>query len=234
MSNKPMPQPARGRDGKVVARNTDGSPVTFRMRVAFQKHGRAAMLSHLEVARALERVIRRAGLPYAITNGFSPHMRIAFGSALPVGVGGDCEYLDVLLTEKIDADQALASMQAASAPALMVLACEFIGNRDVAASAAFPYSTYIAYLDRPLEVSAADLKIPDSITVMRKKKEKVLNVCDFLQPGLSVEENKIRFVLKAGDNGSLRPDVLLREILKDMHDVRIQSITRVSQSESLE
>ena len=63
----------------------------FRLRLTFAKQGRLAMLSHLEVARALERTVRRAGLPYAVSQGFSPHMLIAFGAALPVGVGGTHE-----------------------------------------------------------------------------------------------------------------------------------------------
>ena len=57
----------------------------FRLRVTFCKQGRLALLSHLEVARALERAVRRAGLPYAVSQGFSPHMKIAFGAALPWG-----------------------------------------------------------------------------------------------------------------------------------------------------
>ena len=64
-------------------------PRNFRLRVEFCKQGRLALLSHLEVARALERAVRRAGLPFAISQGFSPHMKIAFGAALPVGVGAD-------------------------------------------------------------------------------------------------------------------------------------------------
>ena len=64
-------------------------PSLFRLRVVFRKAGRLALLSHLEVARALERAVRRADLPYAVSQGFSPHMRIAFGAALPVGVGAD-------------------------------------------------------------------------------------------------------------------------------------------------
>ncbi len=53
------------------------------------------MLSHLELARALERAVRRAQLPFAVSQGFSPHMRIAFGAALPVGVGGTAEIFDL-------------------------------------------------------------------------------------------------------------------------------------------
>ena len=49
-------------------------PNLFRLRMTFCKQGRLAMLSHLEVARALERAVRRAGLPFAVSQGFSPHM----------------------------------------------------------------------------------------------------------------------------------------------------------------
>ena len=230
MASKPIPQAAKARPGQVIKRNSDGSIVTYRMRVYFQKQGRAAMLSHLEIARALERVIRRAGLPYAITNGFSPHMRIAFGSALPVGVGGNRECLDVLLTEQVDLDKALAAMQASSAPALMVLGCEYIGRRDEAASVAYPYSTYETEFSEPLPCTADDLPFPQTVTVIRKKKEKVLTVSEFLQPGVELDGRIMRYVLKSGENGSLRPDVLMHELLKEMPQVRIQSITRVGQS----
>ena len=46
----------------------------FRLRVTYRMAGRLVMLSHLEVCRALERAVRRADLPYAVSQGFSPHM----------------------------------------------------------------------------------------------------------------------------------------------------------------
>ena len=94
-------------------------PRLFRLRVVYAKRGRVAMLSHLEVARALERAVRRADLPFAVTNGFSPHMRIAFGAALPVGVGGTAEFFDLFMRSYVAPDKALAALQAASAPDLM-------------------------------------------------------------------------------------------------------------------
>ena len=41
----------------------------FRLRVTYAETGRLVMLSHLEIARALERAVRRAGLPYAVSQG---------------------------------------------------------------------------------------------------------------------------------------------------------------------
>ena len=146
----------------------------FRLRLTFAKQGRLAMLSHLEVARALERTVRRAGLPYAVSQGFSPHMLIAFGAALPVGVGGTHEIADVRLTHYVSADKALSALQDASVADLMVKDCRYIEPKAAAASVAFPVSTYRALLS----CTPAVLPLPDEIHVVRKKKEKVLDDLD--------------------------------------------------------
>ena len=62
-----------------------GAPyTTYRMR--FAKVGRAAFLGHLDLVRLLARTLRRAELPLAMTRGFSPKPRFAFGPALGLGV----------------------------------------------------------------------------------------------------------------------------------------------------
>ena len=73
----------------------------FLMRIKYVKRGRLAFLSHLETIRSMERIIRRAGLPYAVTEGFNPHMKVSFGPALPVGAASECEYLDLRLREYV-------------------------------------------------------------------------------------------------------------------------------------
>lgn len=200
----------------------------FRMRVRFVKKGRCAMLSHLEIARALERAVRRAGLPYAISQGFSPHMKIAFGAALPVGVGGTEEAFDVQLTEWTKPEEALERLKAASVSDLMPFSCEYIGSRNPAASVAFPVSSYEARFSGLLE--CADL--PESITVVRKKKEKQLFLSDYIVGNPAFEGAKVSFTLRALPTGSLRPDLLCAQIVKANPGVRVQTITRVQQREA--
>ena len=53
------------------------NPSLFRLRVRYGKRDRLKYLGHLEVIHTIERIVRRAGLPYAVTQGFSPHMRVA-------------------------------------------------------------------------------------------------------------------------------------------------------------
>ena len=181
-------------------------PNLFRLRVTFCEQGRLALLSHLELARALERAVRRAGLPFAVSQGFSPHMKIAFGAALPVGVGGTHELFDLQLTRYVPVDEALEALQAASVPDLMVTACDYIEPHAPAASAAYPIATYRALLSRP----PASFAPPEEVTVVRKKKEKVLRVDEFLVGEMEVAGSVATFTLESKLTGSLRPDVLLR------------------------
>ena len=177
----------------------------FRLRVMFCQQGRLALLSHLEVARALERAVRRAGLPYAVSQGFSPHMKIAFGAALPVGVGGTHEVFDLQLERYVAPERALAALQAASVADLMAKSCRYLEPSAPAASVAFPVSTYRALLSCAPEA----FPLPREVRVVRKKKEKRLLVEDVLVGEPSLAGAVVTFSLEAKATGSLRPDVLL-------------------------
>lgn len=54
----------------------------------FGKVARLRFLSHLDLARALDRAVRRARLPVAYSAGFHPHAEISFGPPLPLGAEG--------------------------------------------------------------------------------------------------------------------------------------------------
>ncbi len=211
----------------------------FRLRVVFQKAGRLSLLSHLEVARALERAVRRARLPFAVSNGFAPHMRVAFGAALPVGVGGLEEFFDLFLESYLSPDKALNALQSASVEGLFPLRCYYVETDAPSASSAFPLSTYEA----SLSCDVPYLLVPETVKVTRKKKEKVLRVEEFLvgavecdtEDGHKTRKCKadertmygetadrrmkegctVRFTLEAKQTGSLRPDAFLNACLAD-------------------
>ncbi|HEY7916383.1 MAG TPA: TIGR03936 family radical SAM-associated protein [Acidimicrobiales bacterium] len=69
----------------------------MRIRLRFTKLGRIRFTSQRDVARMWERALRRAGLPLAYTEGFSPRPQLSFGLALPTGCESLAEYLDVVL-----------------------------------------------------------------------------------------------------------------------------------------
>jgi radical SAM-linked protein len=66
-----------------------------RVRLRYSKLGKVRFTSHRDTARIWERALRRAELPIAYTEGFSPRPRLSFGLALPTGHESLGEYLDV-------------------------------------------------------------------------------------------------------------------------------------------
>lgn len=70
-----------------------------RLRLRYTKLGKVRFLGHRDLARCLERALRRAGVPVARTGGFSPRAKVAFGLALPTGAESTAEYLDLDLVD---------------------------------------------------------------------------------------------------------------------------------------
>lgn len=77
--------------------------------------------SHRDFARAFERALRRAGVPVAFSQGFTPHPKISYASAAPTGVASEAEYLEVGLRAEVDPAALRTALDAALSPGLDVL-----------------------------------------------------------------------------------------------------------------
>ncbi|HZC39643.1 MAG TPA: TIGR03936 family radical SAM-associated protein [Streptosporangiaceae bacterium] len=88
-------------------------PVTQRLFVRYAKRNRMRFASHRDIARAVERGVRRAGLPIALSAGFTPHPRISYAGAAPTGTASEAEYLELSLTEPCPAAEVQARLDAA-------------------------------------------------------------------------------------------------------------------------
>jgi radical SAM-linked protein len=86
--------------------------------VRFSKQGKVRWTSHRDVARMWERALRRAAVPVAVTEGFSPRPRLSFGLALSTGYESLAEYLDIDLAGGYQPD--LDGWPALLSPALPV------------------------------------------------------------------------------------------------------------------
>jgi radical SAM-linked protein len=66
--------------------------------IRYSKKGRMRFASHRDIARAVERGVRKAGLPVAYSAGFSPHPKISYAGGAPTGTASEAEYLEIALT----------------------------------------------------------------------------------------------------------------------------------------
>lgn len=98
-----------------------------RLRVTFSRGDEMKYITHLDQVRAWERALRRAGVPLAYSEGFTPHAQIALASPLPVGTTSDAELMDVYLTERMPPREFIERVAAQLPPAMRIAAAEEMG-----------------------------------------------------------------------------------------------------------
>jgi len=98
-----------------------GSESLHRLRLTYTKGEPLKYISHLDLARAWERIFRRTGLPLARSQGYNPRPRFQMASGLPVGVTGRAELLDMWLVEPPIPGEVLARLRATLPPGIEVL-----------------------------------------------------------------------------------------------------------------
>jgi radical SAM-linked protein len=79
--------------------------------------------SHRDFARALERAIRRAGVPIAHSAGFSPHPRVSYVGAAPTGAASEAEYAELALRSQVEPRWLRSALDTALPPGLDVVEC---------------------------------------------------------------------------------------------------------------
>lgn len=77
----------------------------MKLRLRYSKLGKIRFVSHRDMARIWERVLRKANFPMAYSEGFHPRPKISFGLALPTCGESDCEYLDITAAPEWDATE---------------------------------------------------------------------------------------------------------------------------------
>jgi radical SAM-linked protein len=97
-----------------------------KLRIRFAKLGRVRWTSHRDVARMWERALRRARLPVAYTEGFSPRPKLSFGLALPTGCESEAEYLDVALREQVAVEEVTSTFSSLLPEGVDVVAAQVL------------------------------------------------------------------------------------------------------------
>lgn len=150
----------------------------MRIRLRFTKLGKVRFVGHRDVARILERSLRRAGLPLAMTEGFSPRPKVHFGLALSTGYESLGEYLDVDLQPEAAADVPLGALPAQLTsllpPGITVEAVAEIDRRELSLQQAVTSCTWQIELIGPsveqLSEQVVALLARDALPVVRERK----------------------------------------------------------------
>ncbi len=98
--------------------------------IKFTKESSIKFISHLDLMRTLQRVIRRADLPMEYSKGFNPHMAMSIAQPLSVGVYSDAEYMDIVLVEELSEEEIVNRLNSKTASGIKFLNAKKVINKE--------------------------------------------------------------------------------------------------------
>lgn len=88
-------------------------PAVQKLRIQYARRGRLRYSSTRDFGRALERALRRSGVPMAYSAGFHPHPKISYANGAPTGAASEAEYFEISVTEPVDPDAVASALDGA-------------------------------------------------------------------------------------------------------------------------
>lgn len=189
-----------------------------KIRVIYEKTGRARYISHLDLYRCMQRTLRRAKLLVHYTEGFNPHQYLVFALPLSLGFESTCEVLDFALDETIPFEEVKARLDAALPEGLRVVSIDVPKRKQT--DIAWSDYTVILQTDAPAQLKAAIeamMASDEIITRKKNKKKQMVEVnlrpsiasCDCRETDGSVE---LKLRLPAGTQTNINPTLLCNAI----------------------
>lgn len=203
-----------------------------RLRLIFSKNGPARYISHLDLARTLERALNRASIPVAYTQGFNRRPRMQMATALPLGYTSEYELADILLMEAMEPAVAQQQLMAKMAPGIHILQVEEVPISGPSLQSITQSSTYVATPLDPvdfagLQANVAGMLAAETIEKVREKqgKKKKYDLRPLILDLATTQDEDgqvhIHMNLCLEPSRTGRPDEVLEALGFDPLDVRI-------------
>jgi len=212
--------------------------VKKKWRIRFAKKNTARFLSHLETAAALERGIRQSGLTLVYSEGFHPHPRISFATALPVGVESLAEYADIQLEDPgMNGNDIIALINPLLPVGMEILEADEIPFQDQSLSDIIKGYSYEIFPARELGKEAEKIRMfLDSESFFITKTRRGKSVQRDIRPlveSLSYDrlQHSIRLTIRLREGGGVKPDEILSAVFDA--DAETTANTRIVRTEAV-
>ena len=213
-----------------------------RLRVTFAKGEEIKYISHLDLMRLWERILRRARLPLAYSHGFNPRPKIAVAAPLPVGFTSRGEVMDIVLERHISPYNFAKGLVPHLPPGLEVLSVEEVYPKLPSLQSqvrAAEYRVTVSWdgSQEEMEGKLEELLSTEQLPRQRRGKDYDLRplIEDLWVEGKETDGWVLGMRLRAGSQGTGRPDEVLDALglVEKLYVVRRERLLMLSQSPSL-
>lgn len=199
----------------MVSENKEIIPV----RIKFTKVGDLMYISHLDLARTMQRILLRAGIDVWYSEGFNPQPKMVFALPLPTGVESECELMDIKINSFMSNEEIKDRINASFPRDMRVLKVyqPEIKFKNI------QYAKYNISIYSPKiteETRNEIVALFNSECFFEKKTKsgiKEINICDYIKD-ITVEAKSgvatIEAILLADSEKNLNPDILVAAIKK--------------------
>ncbi|GAP20101.1 TIGR03936 family radical SAM-associated protein [Leptolinea tardivitalis] len=203
-------------------------PVLTRVRVTFSKSGSLIYTGALDLQKIWERVIRRAKLNLAYTQGFNPGPRINLASALPLGVNSEQELADFWFIDPPDLNEFCDRINRAAPSGLRALTAVVVPLSTPALQTRVDASEYRSgtlsvELFRKAQESVA--RLLDAETLPRERRGKPYDLRPLIINLQAVEEpsgqGHLEMTLQAREGATGRADEVLAALGLEPSDLTL-------------
>ena len=186
----------------------------MKMLVIFEKKERLRHVGHLDLMRAMQRALRRSGVPIAFSKGFNPHLLVTFAAPLSVGMAGRREVMEVPLSDEISESDFREKLSAALPPELPCVAVRAVDDRHPAPMALLQAAGYrICVKDHAPELLAAVPALMERKEVMALRKtksgEKLTDIRPMIYDLRAEGEDTLLCILALCEAATCKPELLL-------------------------
>lgn len=187
-----------------------------RIRTKYTKGPEIKYVSHLDLIRAIERAVRRAGIPIAYSQGFNPKPQISFGPPTSVGMESIAELADFHMDYQIGTDIFEETMNKALPPGIKILETYNVLLNKPSITAEIKQASYLVELsaqsDSAAGLSEQTKKILAAKEIMVDKKSKTgiraINIRPMIYE-LIERDGSLYMTLAANPSATLRPDMVV-------------------------
>ncbi len=104
----------------------------MRLRAEYRVGSDLKFLGNLDTMNLMSRALRRAGIPFALSEGFNPHIKLSMGTVLPVGVWGEKEYFDLEIMQEMQPDEFMEKMNRVLPLGMEIEQCVKLNEQEAA------------------------------------------------------------------------------------------------------